>query len=249
MAGRGAWPGNGAGGTLSYDGDSAGPYYRLAVGDRPQVGSKRTNANERAVAGAVKAYQQAIRRRTGITLADDGVFGPVTERAVKQFQELAGTKADGVVGPNTSKLLLFPDLRRKVNRLRKARPKTDELITPVLVCGVISHESNWDAGAVGYLDERDVGLAQINAEAHPEWTEEERLNPMLSFEFVYRYLHAALIELDLDLDLAIASYNLGLGGARTWDRKGRPNPYTPDGSTTPRDVEHYIHNIKTACKA
>lgn len=247
MAGRGAW--SSVGGTLNYDGDGPGPYYRDGRRDTVDVGTYRRNANERAVAGAVKAYQEALTRRIGIQLANDGVFGPVTKRAVKQFQELAGTTADGVVGPNTSKLLLFPDLRRRVNVFRSYRPKTADLLTPVLVCGVISHESNWDAGAVGYLDERDVGLAQINAEAHPEWSEEERLDPELSFEFVSNYLHNALIYFDLDLNLAIASYNLGLGGATTWDNKGRPNPYTPAGSTTPRDMLHYIENIKTACKS
>jgi hypothetical protein len=245
MTGRGAW--SSVGGTLNYDGTGPGVYYRSGRKGALDAGTKATDANERAVHGAVVAYQQAVWRRTGIALADDGVFGPVTANAVKQFQELAGTKPDGVVGPTTSKNLLYPDLRKRVNVYRSNHPKTADLLTPLIVCGVITHESSWDAGAVGYVDDRDVGLAQINAEAHPEWSEEARLDPMLSFEFVTTYLDNALRYFDNDLDLAIASYNLGLGGATVWDDKGRPDLYTPKGSTTERDMGHYVENIKTVC--
>lgn len=247
MTGRGAW--SSVGGTLNYDGTDPGIYYRDGRLGATDPGTFTRDANERAVHGAVKAYQEAVGRRIGVALANDGIFGPVTKRAVKQFQELAGTTPDGVVGPQTSKNLLYPDLRQRVNQFRNTHPKTADVLTPVIVCGVITHESNWDAGAVGYLDDRDVGLAQINAEAHPEWSEEERLDPMLSFFFVASYLHGALTYFDNDLELAIASYNLGLGGASVWDEKGRPSPYTPKGSTTPRDMEHYINNIKTVCQS
>lgn len=246
MSGRGAWPASGAGGTLNYDGDGPGPFYRLATGNSRLVGEASSNANERAVRGAVKAYQKALRRRLKRKVKADGLFGPVTEGHVKDFQERAGLTVDGVVGRDTSRELLWPDLRRKVNNLRRKYPNAN-LVTPVLVCGVITHESNWDAGAVGYLDERDVGLAQINAEAHPEWSEAYRLAPIPCFAFVFNYMKNAIEQLG-DIKLAVASYNLGIGGARTWDRKGRPNPYTPAGSTTPRDMEHYITNIRNVCK-
>ncbi|MCC3332056.1 peptidoglycan-binding protein [Nocardia abscessus] len=39
----------------------------------------------------------------------DGMFGPNTERAVKQFQKAAGTRSDGKVGPQTWTLLRNPN--------------------------------------------------------------------------------------------------------------------------------------------
>lgn len=244
--GRGAW--SSIGGTLNYEGDGKGVFYRLATGSMPQVGTVVTDNNSRAVKGAVKAYQKALNRRLGAgACRADGIFGPQTDRAVKRFQEREGLFADGVIGQTTSKALLWPDLRRKVNNLRAKYPAA-ELVTPVLVCGFVTHESNWDAGAVGFIDDRDVGLAQINADAHPEWTFEDRQAPIPCFEFIFNYQKNALRELDGNIVDAIVSYNLGLGGVRSWIRAGRPDTYTPAGSTQPRDVKHYYTNIRNVCK-
>ena len=43
--------------------------------------------------------------RTGAGLTQDGVFGPVSRRAVERFQSVNGLKVDGIVGPRTLKLL------------------------------------------------------------------------------------------------------------------------------------------------
>ncbi|MEB3290477.1 MAG: peptidoglycan-binding protein [Leptolyngbya sp.] len=48
----------------------------------------------------VKTLQQAL-TRAGFTVADDGIFGPGTERAVKQFQTSRRLVADGIVGAQT----------------------------------------------------------------------------------------------------------------------------------------------------
>jgi peptidoglycan hydrolase-like protein with peptidoglycan-binding domain len=54
-----------------------------------------------ATGAAVRRLQRALRRTPNLSLAVDGIFGLLTEAAVKQFQEGAGLVADGIVGPLT----------------------------------------------------------------------------------------------------------------------------------------------------
>jgi peptidoglycan hydrolase-like protein with peptidoglycan-binding domain len=49
----------------------------------------------------VRRLQRALRRTPNLGLVVDGVFGPKTEAAVKDFQKGAGLTADGTVGPQT----------------------------------------------------------------------------------------------------------------------------------------------------
>jgi len=49
----------------------------------------------------VRRLQRALRRTPNEGLVVDGDFGPLTEQAVKEFQQGAGLAVDGVVGPLT----------------------------------------------------------------------------------------------------------------------------------------------------
>jgi peptidoglycan hydrolase-like protein with peptidoglycan-binding domain len=54
-----------------------------------------------ATGAAVRRLQRALRRTPNPGLAVDGVLGPATDLAVKQFQDGVGLTPDGVVGPLT----------------------------------------------------------------------------------------------------------------------------------------------------
>jgi peptidoglycan hydrolase-like protein with peptidoglycan-binding domain len=54
-----------------------------------------------ATGGAVRRLQRALRRTPNLGVAVDGIFGPVTEQAVREFQQGATLQVDGVVGPLT----------------------------------------------------------------------------------------------------------------------------------------------------
>lgn len=53
-------------------------------------------------AGTQVAEAQCLLRRAGYSPGDiDGIYGPLTERAVKRLQKRAGLVVDGIVGPHT----------------------------------------------------------------------------------------------------------------------------------------------------
>jgi N-acetylmuramoyl-L-alanine amidase len=57
----------------------------------------------------------------GLKVIADGIFGAVTEEAVREFQRKKGMKADGIVGPATLALLI-------PTRLKKSRRTINEII-------------------------------------------------------------------------------------------------------------------------
>jgi peptidoglycan hydrolase-like protein with peptidoglycan-binding domain len=55
---------------------------------------------------AVRAVQFLLQKKYSYTLEVDGIFGPITSQAVKDFQSKHGLTADGVVGPLTWQKLI-----------------------------------------------------------------------------------------------------------------------------------------------
>lgn len=235
--GRAAWPNSGAGGTKAYnDPSKPGPYYFIGSGELNPDSSQ----DAFAVRQAVKAYQRAINRRLGDkwTLVVSGRYDAQMAEAVKHFQSKRTDLIDwGGIGPDTSKALLMPDLINTVSKESKSS------VPATVVSGLIRHESGWDAGAVGYIDPEDLGLAQINGPSHPNLTAVERLRPLTAFEFVINYMDNAMVHFGNNLRDSIASYNLGIGGADRWISQGRPQMYTPVGSNVSRDVWAYIDSV------
>jgi peptidoglycan hydrolase-like protein with peptidoglycan-binding domain len=56
--------------------------------------------SEGAEGHPVKTLQDLLNER-GSGLAVDGIFGPLTDAAVRAFQESSGLEVDGIVGPHT----------------------------------------------------------------------------------------------------------------------------------------------------
>ena len=79
---------------------------------------------DQAVAAVVKSRGsdvRALQRKLGVSA--DGVFGPVTERALKRWQRAHGLVADGIAGPNTRAAMGLgpgPVLKRKSGGKRSA---------------------------------------------------------------------------------------------------------------------------------
>jgi Transglycosylase-like domain/Putative peptidoglycan binding domain len=83
---------------------------------------------------------RAIQRRLGITA--DGVFGPMTEGAVKRFQSRHNLVPDGIVGPLTRAALgLRPFSARSVRR-------TSSVTLPLVLRRIAECESGGNPRAV-----------------------------------------------------------------------------------------------------
>ena len=55
----------------------------------------------------VRQIQKAL-AGAGLKVIADGIFGAITEEAVREFQRKKGLKVDGIVGPATLALLIPP---------------------------------------------------------------------------------------------------------------------------------------------
>lgn len=239
MTGR-AWPSNGAGGTLNASGNEPGPYYVLATAEVSAVGSAGFAAPDilhRAVAYGVRSIQRALNRQLGgAPFRADGVFGEKTSEATKTFQRKRNLTADGVVGPQTARALFTPVVRR----LATVR------VPACALEGQVQNESGFDPGAVGYVDDRDLGLMQINGRWHPEFDESERFSPIVAVDYAIELYNNALSALGGNLEDAVAAYNLGIGGARTWIEHGRPDVI--DYYERPVEIRAYIDRILSGCQ-
>ena len=63
-------------------------------------------ASQGSTGPEVRAIQKLLKVKFGYTLNVDGIFGPETRDAVKDFQSDHALAADGIVGPNTWKKLI-----------------------------------------------------------------------------------------------------------------------------------------------
>lgn len=249
--GRGAWPSDGRGGTLSNP-TTPGKYYMLGEGWntvgihavlRFLDGQSNIPFDEIAVHNGVKGIQSLLNACDGIKnkVTVDGVFGKQTDTAVRELQKIGSLPINGVVGPATMKTLML---------LPIVKDSATKNISWEAVYGLLAFEGGWDPGAVGYVDSNDLGLAQVNTKAHPTVTVTRAYDPFWAIGFIENYLINARTYLGNNIRDMVASYNLGIGGARQWIAAGRPDVvWQPSWSTTPRKPNEYIDKILNAHKA
>lgn len=82
-----------------------GTWSSLGLGAWPRSGAQRAHRRAHHGARTVARGSRVARMQRALGLADDGVFGPRTKRAVKRFQRSHGLTVDGVVGPATWRAL------------------------------------------------------------------------------------------------------------------------------------------------
>ena len=115
----------------------------------------------------VRSLQDLLRARNH-SVAVDGIFGPLTEAAVKAFQQGNGLAADGIVGPLTWPKLVVQvqngstgDAVRGVQEVAKFHDQSDGEGTPIQVDGIFGPRTEaWVRGfqtAVGTASDGIVG--------------------------------------------------------------------------------------------
>lgn len=245
--GRGGWSAKGEGGTLNLDGTGRGPYYRAPAegSTMPRIGSRVAKAirsssrveqisiNDYAVYRGTMAVQNRL-ANLGYQIDIDGVWGPGTDGTVKDWQGKQGLVADGIYGPATARAMWEPVLAHEVNRRHAFFGFLDSTVVSMLA-GHASHESGWDPGAVGYVNPRDLGLYQVNLDAHDDITEKEATDPVSMAAWAFDFVVGNLNYTGWNVNDAIACYNAGRGGAESWVRDGRPEGRIADYVRAVRD--------------
>jgi hypothetical protein len=149
---------------------------------------------------------------------DNPEFGVGTDRKIKEFQKITpGLEVDGIVGPWTAHALF----KKRILTVERTLG-----IEPGLLCKVKSLESSDDPACLSANGD-DRGPMQINRISHPQVTDQQCYFPPFCFTWSGKYLvdaYNGVLTADgqKDWDLALAAYNTGWGGARMWDRAGRP---------------------------
>ncbi|MET3504390.1 C40 family peptidase [Halalkalibacter oceani] len=83
----------------------------IAAAQSPTLkGSSIQLLKEGAKGASVKKTQQVL-EEYGYYQGVDGIFGPRTTAAVKQFQQAHGLQVDGIIGPETKKALKAPQVK------------------------------------------------------------------------------------------------------------------------------------------
>jgi len=142
-----------------------------------------------------------------------GSFGDAMRNRVVEFQKANGLEADGVIGPSTARRLF----KKRITAIETARNIPNQYLNRQT-----SLESLYDPGAVGFIDQRDRGLNQINSGAHPDVSDAEAFNPEFSLDWSADFLLGNRIRVGGDWEGAVVAHNIGWYYAKKWVDAGKP---------------------------
>jgi len=207
------------------------PLARLLESETTPLGgawSSYYQYKDRAEPGTPKAYgivamkRELAYRGYGKGLDTESLFfGAAARDRTKEFQLdfKIGLKKDGtptgVIASGTARKLFK-------KRIWDASHKASPIVVPALtLCRQLNLESGFDPAAVGNVDPRDRGLAQINSYWHPTVSDEEAFDPAFAIPWAANYFAANLDALK-DIGAATAAHNVGRFYARKWLEAGKP---------------------------
>lgn len=150
----------------------------------------------------------------GCPLALTPWYGECAAAVTARFQKNQSLKGltSGVLGPTVARVLF----RKRTHEIEAQYSIPDELLGKLRQL-----ESANDPAALGYLDDRDRGLLQINSYYHPEVSDDEAFDPAFALDWGGMQLKSAYNTFN-DWDVAVAAHNVGWGGAEDWQNAGKP---------------------------
>lgn len=176
-------------------------------------------------------------------------FGWAAMQRTKEFQKdfKIGLKANGeptgVIASGTARKLFKKRIWSEAHRVSD---KIKMVVPGIWLCRQLNLESGFDPAAVGNVDPRDRGLAQINSFWHPDVTDDEAFNPAFSIAWAADYLASNLEALE-DIEAAVAAHNVGRFYARKWLEENKPvsGLYTVEGKDVAAIITRYLQLVKS----
>jgi len=147
----------------------------------------------------------------GEMILDSPVLGDAARTQIEKFQGDHNLKFDGSIGPITGERLLRI-------YFQEAEQRTFELPAGTL-WQIGAQESNFDTGAIGFIDPGDRGPVQKHI--FPGGVSlSQAIRPAYSIEILRSQIER--VRNLFDLETAVVSWSVGEGGAEWWFKNGKP---------------------------
>lgn len=202
MTGRGGWT------RIGFPPNATSAFYTFVEPEHVGAAGTMSSANlsQRAVNYGVKSIQRRVNELGWATdtgnepIRVNGDLDAYTFFGIGWMQGKLGLRVDGRAGQTTMLHALWPVIRDASGGGRWT-PQVKHIVG-----AITAHESGYDPGAVGYEDDHDLGLVQINGPANPTMTEADRFDYRKALTYALDRIKAAIETPGYTVDAAIASY-------------------------------------------